>query len=106
MLHLISLDVAGAFIVQICRPSTFFASECYYIKVNMKKYLSIITGLCACLSLSGCGLMEVSFRAGFIAALILAAIVGLLIWVLHITWKLLGRYFPRIRYHLEEIWED
>jgi hypothetical protein len=56
----------------------------------MKNYYLLILGACACLSLSGCGLMEVSFKAGFIMALILAAIIGLLIWVLHFSLKKLG----------------
>jgi hypothetical protein len=59
-----------------------------------------------CLSLSGCGLMEMSFRAGFIMALVIAAIIGLLIWILHITVKLLKRFFPDIRYYLEGFWEE
>lgn len=56
----------------------------------MKKYYLLIIGSAACLSLSGCGLMEMSFKAGFIMALILAAIIGLLIWVLHFSLKKLG----------------
>ena len=72
----------------------------------MKKYYLLIPGVCSCLSLSGCGLMEMSFKAGFIMALILAAIIGLLIWILHITWKLLGKYFPNFRYYLEGFWDE
>jgi hypothetical protein len=36
--------------------------------------------------------MELSFKTGFITALIIAAIIGLLIWVLHFSRRLLGRY--------------
>jgi hypothetical protein len=72
----------------------------------MKKRLLILSGLMACFLLSGCGLMELSFKTGFIMALIIAAIIGLLIWILHFSWKLLGRYFPGIRYYLEGILED
>jgi len=35
-------------------------------------------------------MMEMSFKAGFIMALIIAAIIGLLIWVLHFGLKKLG----------------
>lgn len=72
----------------------------------MKKTLLLIAGFSACLSLSGCGLMEMSFKAGFIMALIIAAIIGLLIWVLHLTWVLLGKYFPNVRFYLEGFWEE
>lgn len=60
----------------------------------MKKFLILIAALGASLSLSGCGLMEVSFKAGFIMALIIATIIGLLIWILHISVQLLKKYFP------------
>jgi len=56
----------------------------------MKKYFLFSMWICACLSLSGCGLMEMSFKAGVIMALIIAAIIGLLIWVLHFGLKKLG----------------
>lgn len=72
----------------------------------MKKYLYLMTAGCACLSLSGCGIMEMSFKAGFVMALILAAIIGLLIWILRITWKLLGKFFPNFRYYLEGFWDE
>ncbi len=68
----------------------------------MKKYYLLIIGACASLSLSGCGLMEVSFKAGFIMALILAAIVGLLIWVLHFSYKLLCKYFPSVAMYFKD----
>ena len=67
--------------------TTILECACYN---PMKKYYLIIFCLCACLSLSGCGLMEMSFKAGFIMALIIAAIIGLLIWVLHFALKRLG----------------
>ena len=72
----------------------------------MKNTLYILIACCACVSLSGCGMMEMSFKAGFIMALILAAIIGLIIWILHITWKLLGKYFPNFRYYLEGFWDE
>ena len=72
----------------------------------MKKQFSILIGFICCLSLSGCGLMELSFKTGFIMALIIAAIIGLLIWVLHFSWRLLGRYFPDAQCYLQDLWED
>jgi hypothetical protein len=67
--------------------ATILEDACYS---NMKKYYLLISGLCACFSLSGCGLMEMSFKAGVIMALIIAAIIGLLIWALHFSLKKLG----------------
>jgi hypothetical protein len=58
------------------------------------------------LSLSGCGLMEMSFKAGFIMALILAAAVGLLVWILHFSLRLIGRNFPTIRTAFEGFGDD
>ena len=56
---------------------------------------------CICLflatSLSGCGLMEDAFKAGFIIALIVAAVVGLLIWILHFSFNTLSRRYPALR---------
>ncbi|MBV8389928.1 MAG: hypothetical protein JO080_09040 [Mucilaginibacter sp.] len=72
----------------------------------MKKELLILAGFISCFLLSGCGLMELSFKSGFIMALIIAAIIGLLIWVLHFSWKLLGQYFPGVRCYLESILDD
>lgn len=59
----------------------------------MKKYFLSVLALCICLCFSGCGLMEVSFKAGFIMALILAAIVGLLVWIFHFSRWLFHKYF-------------
>jgi hypothetical protein len=72
----------------------------------MKKQLLILAGFIACFSLSGCGLMELSFKTGFIMALIIAAIIGLLIWVLHFSWKLIRRYFPDMQCYLQGFLED
>jgi hypothetical protein len=72
----------------------------------MKKYLILIAALGASLSLSGCGLMEVSFKAGFIMALIIATIIGLLIWILHISVQLLKKYFPSVRYYLDGFFRE
>jgi len=63
----------------------------------MKKTLLPFVALAFTFSISGCGLMEDAFKAGFIIALIIAAVVGILIWALHITWKVLSRYFPVLR---------
>jgi len=41
--------------------------------------------------------MEDAFKAGFIIALIIAALIGLLIWIFHMSWKLLAKYFPSVR---------
>ena len=72
----------------------------------MKKLILSFTALAMCLSLSGCGLMEDAFKAGFIIALVIAAIIGLLIWILHTAWKVLGRYFPAIRTNFEGFWNE
>jgi len=72
----------------------------------MKKRIWPIACLLLCLSLSGCGLMEDAFKAGFVIALIIAGIVGLLIWILHIGWKLLTKYFPAIRMRFEGFWDE
>jgi hypothetical protein len=72
----------------------------------MKKRLLPWAALGLCLSLSGCGLMEDAFKAGFIIALVLAAIVGLLIWVFHLTWKGLQRYFPAFTANFEGFWDE
>jgi hypothetical protein len=72
----------------------------------MKKFMLPALALCACLFFSGCGLMEMSFKAGFIMALILAAIIGLLIWILHFSWKLLGKHFPNMQWFLEGFWTE
>ncbi|MDB5135566.1 MAG: hypothetical protein JWP37_2169 [Mucilaginibacter sp.] len=63
-------------------------------------------GFSACLSLSGCGMMEMSFKAGFIMALILAGIIGLLVWIFHIGWMILTKYFPNIRLMFEGFWKE
>jgi hypothetical protein len=72
----------------------------------MKKLILPFFCVVLCLSLSGCGLMEDAFKAGFIIALILAAIIALLIWVLHMSWKVLTKYFPAIRVHFEGFWDE
>jgi hypothetical protein len=72
----------------------------------MKKYFVILTALCSCLSLSGCGMMEMSFKAGFIMALVLAAIIGLLVWIFHIGRTILYRYFPNLRLMFEGFWDE
>jgi hypothetical protein len=72
----------------------------------MKKYILPVACFLLCLSLSGCGLMEDAFKAGFIIALVIAAIIGLLIWILHISWKLLIKYFPSVRVRFEGFWDE
>ena len=61
----------------------------------MKKYLALVIGLFCCLSFSGCGIMEMSFKAGFIMALILAAVIGILVWIFHIGKTVLTWYFKK-----------
>ncbi|MGN6398327.1 MAG: hypothetical protein ACTHMI_22330 [Mucilaginibacter sp.] len=63
----------------------------------MKKLLLPLVCLLFATSLSGCGLMEDAFKAGFIIAIILAALVGFLIWILNTSYKMLSKYFPAIR---------
>jgi hypothetical protein len=58
------------------------------------------------MSLSGCGLMEDAFKAGFIIALVNAAIIGLLIWVFHFSWKALTKYFPAFTASFEGFWDE
>jgi hypothetical protein len=67
----------------------------------MKKIVLPVFGFVIASSLSGCGLMEDAFKAGFWIALIIAAIIGLLIWALHFSWTQLKRYFPAIRKYSE-----
>jgi hypothetical protein len=71
----------------------------------MKKL--ILPAICLFLvtSLSGCSLMEDAFKAGVVITLIIAAIVGLLIWVLHIVYKILCRYFPAVR-AMDGFWDE
>ena len=72
----------------------------------MKKLFLPLLMTLVCLSLSGCGLMEDAFKAGFFIAIIIAAIIGLLIWILHISWKLLSKYFPAITIPFEGFWDE
>ncbi|TSJ41006.1 hypothetical protein FO440_14830 [Mucilaginibacter corticis] len=72
----------------------------------MRKFILPLLALPLCLSLSGCGLMEDAFKAGFIFALIIAAIIGLLIWIFHFSWKLLTKNFPALRIHYEGFWDE
>jgi hypothetical protein len=67
----------------------------------MKKSILPIICVLLTISLSGCGLMEDAFKAGFIIALIIAALIGLLIWIFHMSWKALTKYFPSIRMFFE-----
>ena len=62
----------------------------------MKKFILPVICILLTFSLSGCGLMEDAFKAGFIIALIIAAVIGLLIWIFHMSWKLLTKYFPSV----------
>ena len=63
----------------------------------MKKFILPVICILLTFSLSGCGLMEDAFKAGFIIAIIIAALVRLLIWIFHMSWKLLAKYFPSVR---------
>jgi len=63
----------------------------------MKKFILPVICILLTFSLSGCGLMEDVFKAGFIIAIIIAALIGLLIWIFHMSWKLLAKYFPSVR---------
>jgi len=47
----------------------------------MRKYTPIICLFILSVSLSGCGLIEDSFKAGIIFALIIVAIIGLIVWL-------------------------
>lgn len=71
----------------------------------MKRSILPIVCLILTISLSGCGLMEDAFKAGFIIALIIAAVVGLLIWILHISYKMLSKYFSAVRV-FDGFWDE
>ena len=83
---------------QICQDIVVY-------QIPMKKISLPYICLLVAISLSGCGLMEDAFKTGFIIALVLAAIIGLLIWILHILTKVLCRYFPVFR-SLEDFWDE
>ena len=51
----------------------------------MKKFTLPFLAIVLSLSLSGCGLMEDAFKAGLIFGLVIIAIIGLLIWILHFS---------------------
>ncbi len=72
----------------------------------MKKVILPLIALFVCLSFSGCGLMEDAFKTGFTIAIILAVIVGLLIWILHMAWNVVTKYFPGIRVRFEGFWDE
>ncbi len=72
----------------------------------MKKLILPVVGLVLCCSLSGCGLMEDAFKAGVIITLIVAALIGLLIWILHFSWKTLTKYFPEVGVRFEGFWDE
>jgi hypothetical protein len=71
----------------------------------MKKFILPVICLFVITSFSGCGLMEDSFKLGFFIALIVAAAIGLLIWVFHIVYKTLAKYFPTVR-ALDGFWDE
>jgi hypothetical protein len=71
----------------------------------MKKIILPFFCLLVMVSFSGCGLMEDSFKLGFIVALIVAGAIGLLIWIFHITYKTLAKYFPAVR-ALDGFWDE
>ncbi len=59
----------------------------------MRKFTSVAVMFALSLSLSGCGLMEDAFKAGVIFALILAAIIGLIIWLARIVGKTVSKKY-------------
>jgi len=69
----------------------------------MKKLILPIVCLFLTVSLSGCGLMEDAFKAGFIIALIIAALIGLLIWIFHFSYKTLAKHFPAVRLYVNDL---
>ena len=72
----------------------------------MKKTILPFLAAAICFSLSGCGLMEDAFKAGFIIALVVAAVIGLLIWILHIAWRTLIKFFPGVGVRFEGFWDE
>lgn len=69
----------------------------------MKKLILPVICFFLATSLSGCGLMEDAFKAGFIIALIVAAVIGLLIWIFHFGYKTLAKYFPAVRLYVNDL---
>ena len=59
----------------------------------MRKLFSVVSLVTLSISLSGCGLMEDAFKAGVIFALILAAIIGLIIWLARIVGKTVSKKY-------------
>jgi len=72
----------------------------------MKKSILLFLAVAMCFSLSGCGLMEDAFKAGFIIALVIIAVIGLLIWILHIGWRILVKLFPGAGVRLQGFWDE
>jgi len=50
--------------------------------------------------------MEDAFKAGVVITLIIAAIIGLLIWILHMSWNLLRKYFPAFTLRFDGFWDE
>lgn len=69
----------------------------------MKKIHLPAICLVLCTLLSSCGLMESAFKAGFLIALILACLVGLLIWIFHFSYVRLARRFPGLKIYLDDL---
>ncbi|WP_461451388.1 hypothetical protein [Mucilaginibacter sp.] len=69
----------------------------------MKKLILPVICLLVTMSLSGCGLMEDAFKAGFIIALIIAALIGLLIWIFHFSYVKLSKHFPAVRLYVDDL---
>jgi ABC-type nitrate/sulfonate/bicarbonate transport system permease component len=47
--------------------------------------------------------MEDAFKAGFIIALIIAALIGLLVWIFHFGYETLAKYFPAVRLYVNDL---
>lgn len=69
----------------------------------MKKFIYMVGCFFLCTALSGCSLVEGAFKAGFIIALILVAIVGVLVWILHYTYVHMARRFPAIHTYIDDL---
>jgi ABC-type nitrate/sulfonate/bicarbonate transport system permease component len=71
----------------------------------MKKFILPVICMFLMTTLSSCGLMEDAFKAGFIIALIIAALIGLLVWIFHMSYKLLSKYLPVVR-AFDGFWDE
>jgi len=69
----------------------------------MKKILLPVLCLFLTTMLSGCGLMEGAFKAGFWFAIIIALLVGMLIWIFHFSYHKIAARYPQFRLYIQDL---